>query len=462
VAGTFRNRFEQDNNNRLYFAPKKNEVFGTTTASKNAYWGYRIPNNSSRQIVGMQFDFDLQASANWTLTLQRRSASWGGLSTEWSVSASGVDSAFFTFTACDAVTFRFFKNAADATYTGETGDEYAKITNIRLVTSTANAVDTTTSTTITAGADRVVTPANMNNIYVGQRLVINNGSTTSESVIVKVITSTTFTADFTQGYSGTTPVQAHVVYADEIIKDLVAHVTAVNPAQLSADTSLIESPGLDLLDESYEDEYPADIATKLAGLGDNQTPPRRWEVGVWEDRRLHFRPKGSGGRTWFVDADEIELASTLETLQNSAYGVYQDANNRTLRTAVADDANSQARYGIARRRAVAASTTSATQAGVVRSLSVEDGRVIKPRAAVKFEYLTDRSGAIYPKWLLRAGDTLALVNLPAAANEEIDRVRTFVVAERTYDAIVDDVTAVPEEPLTSLEFLVARRSEGFS
>jgi hypothetical protein len=184
-------------------------------------------------------------------------------------------------------------------------------------------------------------------------------------------------------------------------------------------------------------------------------------VGVWEDRRLHFRPKGSDGRTWFVEVDEAEIESTLETLYNSAYGQYQDANNRTLRTAVADDDDSQARYGIVRRQVVPVSTTSATQAGIQRDAALEDGRVIKPRSAVAFEYLTDRAGAIYPKWLLRAGDTLVLANLPAAASEEIDRARTFLVAERSFDAITGEVQPVPEEPLASLDFLVARKDEGF-
>jgi hypothetical protein len=86
-----------------------------------------------------------------------------------------------------------------------------KITNVRVVTSVTNAVNTTTSTTITAGAARVVTPASMARIYVGQRLVIANGAATSESVTVTAVTATTFTADFANGYSGTTTIHAHVV-----------------------------------------------------------------------------------------------------------------------------------------------------------------------------------------------------------------------------------------------------------
>lgn len=453
-------KYEMDNNNRLYIAPKKNEVF--SSAGSYGVMGYVTPNGGGHQIVGIQFDLQMTLPTNWTLLLQRRSSAWGGVSTEYTLAGSGSlqsRSVSVGITGIDNLVFLLYYNAASATYTGETGDAFVKITNIRIVTNTANMVLTTTTTTISAGS-QAVTPASMANIYVGQRLIIASANNPSESVVVTAVTSTTFTATFANGYSGTTTVRAHVIYADQIIEDLVSHVTAVNPGQLSTDTSLIQSPGVDLLDVAYEDALPADIATGLAALGDNQTPPRRWEVGVWEDRRLHFRPKGSGGRTWFIEVDEAEIESTLETLYNSAYGQYQDASNRTLRTAVADDADSQARYGVVRRQVVPVRTTSATQAGIHRDAALEDGRVMRPRSAASFWYLTDRAGAIFPKWLLRAGDTLVLANLPATASEEIDRARTFLVAECSYDAITNEAQPVPEEPPASLELLVARRDEG--
>jgi hypothetical protein len=454
-------RYELDNNNRLYFAPRKNENFGT---SSQAIWGIRIPNASTRNISGVLFNIEMDAPSNWTLVMDRRDANYGYISTEYTLASAGSPtsrSVFRLLSSCQSLTFRFLFNTTAANYTGETGAAYVKITNVRVVTSVTNAVNTTTSTTITAGAARVVTPASMARIYVGQRLVIANGAATSESVTVTAVTATTFTADFANGYSGTTTIHAHVVYADQIISDLVSHVTAVNPDQLSASTALSESPGLDLLDEVYEDEYPGDIATKLAGLGDNQTPPRLWEVGVWEGQKLHFRPKGSDSQVWAIDADELTVNSTLELLRNSMYASYQDANNRTLRTAVADDATSQAQYGIVRRGVIGASTTSSTQAGKHRDAALEDGRVVKPRSELQPDYLMDQTGAIAPKWLARAGQTMNIRNLPPTLGSEVDRVRTFLLEENSYDVMEDVLTPVPEEPPASLEFLVARRSEGF-
>lgn len=308
----------------------------------------------------------------------------------------------------------------------------------------------------------MVTPSAMTNIYVGQRLFINAAAATSESVVVTGVTATTFTATFANGYSGTTTIQAHIVYADEIITDLLSHVVAENPEQLDSSTALIESPGVDLLDEAYEDEFPADIAVKLAGLGDSESPPRRWEVGVWNDRLLHFRPRSSAVRVWYVDADDLEVDSTMETLINSAYGVYQDVNNRTLRTAVADDTDSQARYGIVRRAAVSVNTTSAIQAGIYRDAVVADGAIIKPRSVLLPDHLMDKAGAPYPKRMVRAGDTIVIRNLPPTISQDVERISTFSVKERAFDWIGGGITVIPEEPPPSLDLIVARQSERLS
>jgi len=60
----------------------------------------------------------------------------------------------------------------------------------------------TTASAITAGSNVVVTPASMNGITPGVTLNIANGTGTAEDVVVKIITSTTFTADFANNHSG--------------------------------------------------------------------------------------------------------------------------------------------------------------------------------------------------------------------------------------------------------------------
>lgn len=250
------------------------------------------------------------------------------------------------------------------------------------------------------------------------------------------------------------------VTADAIAAALATYVNGINSQQLSASTNLIGAPGLDLSDEIYEDALPADILTRLAGLGDNQTPPRQWEVGVWENRLLHLRVRGSAGRAWYVDTASLDIERSLSTLANAIYGIYQDASNRTQRTAVATDANSIARFGLTRRNAIAARTTSSTQAGVQRDAALADRKDPPTRSTILIPALYDATGARWPLWAARSGDTITIRNLPPTLSLAIDRIRTFRIAETTYSCDTDMLRVTPELPRPSLEVLLVRREAG--
>ncbi len=451
-------RYEMDNNNRLYMALRKGESYSST---KQASYGLRVPSGSGggqRQIVGIQFEYEFVASSDYHFQVIRRNSSWVYSSTEYEVVGDGSlkkGAVFIDLTSCNAITIRIQgRSASETTYTGETGVHYLKITRLRVVTSTTEKVDTTTTTSISIGS-QIVAPALMDRIYVGQRLFVDAGLSISESVEVTAVTSTTFTATFINAYSGTTTIQAHVVHADRIVKALVNFIVGINSSQLSSSWGLIQSPGLDLLDELYEDMWPGDVCLGLVGRGDDQTPPRQWEVGVWEGQKLHFRPRGSDGKSWSVDIDFLGVQSSMSLLVNSAYAIYQDGNNETKRTAVADDTNSQSRYEIIRRSSVGVQTTNDIQASVTRDAFLEDRATIRPRSSVLPDQLQDSEGSVYPKWYCRSGDKIELRNFPVIAGNEIDRVRIFVVSETRYLVDENRLEIVPELPLPSLERLVA-------
>ena len=460
-SGRVPGKFETDQNNRLRVALKKNIAY---SLNDQGSWMLQMPHNGREQVVSVSFDYEFNMSSSFTARLTAVNEGFASETAEWTLVGTGsVQSGprrIVLSAAKDFVVFEVLVTTAN-TFTGETGNDYLRLTNVRVVTTTANAVNTIFSSGITAGADVVVTPASMANIYVGQSLIINQTGSSRERVTVTAVTATTFTATFANSHSAAEAIEADVVYADEIVSDLVAFSSDLNSNQLASSTALIESPGLDLQDEVYEDAWPADIATKLAALGDNQDPPRLWEVGVWEGQRLHFRPQGSSGQQWAVDAEEMEVNATLDSLRNSTYAVFKDANGEPRRTAVSDDVTSQTRNGLVRRAAVRARTTSETQAEKHRDARLADGKVAKPPGRLEPEYLLDSFGATAPKWLARAGATMNVRNLPPTLGQEIDRIRTFRLEETAYDAVADDLQPVPEEPPASLDVLVARRAEGF-
>lgn len=458
AAGLVPEKAENDTNNRLYIAARKNETF--SNAVTNAL-GFLIPDRSSREIIGVQYDWEFKApNATWRFLIRSASSAWVAATTIQTVNGNGAvqtGSTNSTFAAAPNLRLDLNYNAAAAIYAGETGDCYIKFTNIRIVTTTTNRINTTLGTTIAAGT-RTVTPAAMTGIYVGQRLRI--GGAVHESVVVTAITSTTFTAVFAQAHNLADPVQAFLIYADEIAKDIVSQISTLNSTQLSSSTTLIQSPGVDLNDEIYEDQSPADVLIHLTGLGDNQTTPRQWEVGVWERRVLHFRPRGDAAKAWYVDVTDLGIARTLEDLSNSVYADYKDPNDRTLRTTNSTDSTSIARYGLTRRSNIVVDTTSNVQATVQVSAQLADHKDPLPRATVAFDAVYDAGGARWPLWLVRSGDTITIRNLPPTITTSVNRIQTFRISHTTYTPATRSLAVELEVPPPRLATLLARRAEG--
>lgn len=456
ITGAFSDRFSFTGQNSIRISPEKNSTQGTGVLG---YSVYDAPANGSRAIVQVTFDYELLAPAaagtTWRGEMHFRDPvlvlGWQLLTNSTGVVQTGTVTAA-TSPGADRLSFRLFNTAAPAVYASETDAVYLRIFNIRLTTSTTYGVSTTLGTAIAAGT-QTVTPASMVGIYVGQRLQI--GGTISESVIVTAITSTTFTAVFLQAHLTTNTVKASLIYADRIAVDTLLKVVAANPTQLNSSSGLIQSPGIDLQQRIFEDAEAATILTDLAKLGDLQS--RQWEVGVGDpSRALYFRPRGSG-RTWYVDDATLEATRTIEELATGVYGIYADKNNRTLRTAVADDAYSTSRYGLTRRRSVKVDTTDLTEATTQRTVYLTDHAVPIPRVKIDLKHVFDAAGQPWPIWAVRNGDTLVLRRLSPVAGSGIDRIRSFRLSEVRLTETGIEVT--PEAPVDQLETHVLQLAE---
>lgn len=377
-------RFQFDGNDRLYIAPRKGELHDPANIGLIGYAGV---DGGARQLVALDFDYAFAAPADWDVFVERRDDAWTTLSTEWTLTGDGTTQTgteTLTFTGSDRLVFGMHYTTGTADYTGETGDVYLEVTNVRVRTTTGD------------------------------------------------------------------------VSPDAIATALAAYVAGVNASHLSSSTRSIEATGLDLMDEVYEDMLPGDILTRLARLGDGAGLP--WEVGVQQGQRLYLRPRGSAGRTWYVDAEELEVERSLDPLVNSAYATYQ-ASGGTLRTAIASNTASIRRSGLTRRRSYRARTTDVTQAETERDAFLSDRVRPIPRAGVTLDVLRDATGALWPLWSARNGDTITIRNLPPTPAGSIDRIRTFRISETRYQPQGDRLMVVPESPIPSLDILLARAQE---
>lgn len=246
-----------------------------------------------------------------------------------------------------------------------------------------------------------------------------------------------------------------VTTADVIAADILDAVLTTNTDQLSDSTARILDPGVSVYDEIYTDADMRQILTRLAGLGDDQTPPQRWEVGIWDDI-LHFRPRGTDGRAWYVDASELEVERSLSRVYNSVYARYDSGASVT---STATDSQSGTRYGITRQMALSSRTTDLTAAERERDAQLADSRDPIPRASVPITHVYTASGTPAPLYLVRSGDTITLRNLPPESGESIDRIRTFWIDETRYRCDDNTLEITPESPLPSLSVLLARALE---
>lgn len=250
--------------------------------------------------------------------------------------------------------------------------------------------------------------------------------------------------------------QAAPVGADAIARDLVSAATTLNSGVLSAVTGRIQAPGLDLFHQVYQDADMGAVLDQLAALGD--TSQRQWRAWVGADRVLVLEPWGASGRTWYVDVTDLQVQRTLETLANSVYAVYQDASNRTLRTAVSANAQSVSRYGLTRRQALQATTTSATEAAYERDTQLAGTLAPPARAGISFDRIFTAGGARVPLWAVAAGDTFILRNLAPSLSTDVDKIRVIRIGRAVWDVVANTLSVEPQVPLPLLQVLLAQQA----
>lgn len=449
-------KYEFNIEKRLFIAPKKGEAYGTGLSGSQGGLTFAPPNGASKTILGLQYTYKWQAPTGWNAQLVVGNNDFSGPITAWSLNGNGAlqqGALHFAFGSSVArIWFRIDYSVASANYIGETGDAYLEITNLRVISSHTNRVNTALTAGRTAGTNVTASVGSTTGMYVGQQLVMNSGGVSEIVTVLSIGSSTQFNATFVNNYGGGAAVQGHRIVADEIIRDLVSTVSAVNPTQLQSTTALVQSPGRDLVDVVYEDAAMTDIATDLAKQGD--TTNTAYEVGVDVNRRMYFRPRGSQARTWYIDIDDMSLSRSLDGMYNSLYAKYQNASGDTVRGTVSTDASSVQRYGITRRRAIDVQTSDTTYATNVRNAALVDDALVEPRAGYTVSRVFGAGGAPVPLYHVQACDYVTIRNLPPAVLNTLDTIRTFRITRTEYDPIAGALTIEPEAPLPTLDALV--------
>jgi len=456
LGSSFNERFSFNTQDQVYVTAQKGATVGNTTVNKVGYIGYIGPDQGSRLIQNVAFDYTWSGQTNWQVGLQSFTSSWGGLATLWFANGAGATqrgSVCATLgTPRDRVAAYLFYNAADAVVLGETGDAYLSLTNVR-VTTQALAVDTTLSAGALLGATAILVTS-ATNITVGMSLYL--GGTNPERVTVSSVAGLTIgITPLAAAKAGGDTVRAQRVLVSDIAADVAATVAALNPGQLESGTQLIQPSIVDRRDVLVQDQPATAI---LEGLASEE----QLACGVTRDRLLWLRPRDQAAwsQAYAVDAADLTLGRTIEQLRNQVYATYEDPDGRPLRTAAATSAQSVARWGLTRQAALAVQTTALEQATALRDYALADADDPPSQAAITFTRLFLPNGAGAPLTALEAGDTLTIRNLLINAGGDIDDLTTVRVARVVYDPVADDraarLTVELENPPAELEVALAR------
>lgn len=153
-----------------------------------------------------------------------------------------------------------------------------------------------------------------------------------------------------------------------------------------------------------------------------------WHLGVWENKRLHFRPYDLTDYTWEIRTDDPGTSfspqgPSTEDLFNGTVVTYTDLLTGIRNVLTPDDheeladtssTNPWNQHGIAHWDEITLSTPTLEQSALnLGAAALADrNRPKTPGTITVRGYIRDRAGNPQPTWKVRAGDTIAITNFP--------------------------------------------------
>lgn len=348
--------------------------------------------------------------------------------------------------ATDAIGF-FIYNATGGTYTNtqETGYWYIKIIYHRIVRDT-RVIIASIASAVSSGV-QTVTPDTMANINVGDVLLVGNGVTARDFVVVTAKTATTFTANFPRAYSAGAIVRGWQITAADMVQRYMTQTnlfTSVDIQPTGIDVENIDLQGMSLVQ----------ALDQLATIGNGSEP---YIYGVDENGRFYTRAKSAVGETYYADIDTFSLTHKLNTIANRIYATYTNSDRVSHIAAAIDDTVSQSTYGLLRTASYASDQEHYTAATVEANAVLQDKKKITAESMIQITRFVDRTGGVVAKDDIRPGDKIILRNIPI---QLLGTFKEYYTISQTKIALdTGEVAYTFDQPLTTLEQLLRYRDE---
>jgi hypothetical protein len=212
------------------------------------------------------------------------------------------------------------------------------------------------------------------------------------------------------------PGEPEGVYASDAIRNII------NRWCPQLDTSGVQDTSYVIQHLSFRDRtYPYDALLEINKY-------HLWHLGVWENKRLDFRPYDFTDYDWEIRTDDpgttfSPQGPSTEDLFNGIVVTYTDLLSGRVEALTPDvypeiadtsDANPWNQHGIQHWDEITLSTpTIAAQAlQIGRAALADRNRPRTPGTITVRGHIRDRAGNYQPYWKVRAGDTIAITNFP--------------------------------------------------
>jgi hypothetical protein len=196
-----------------------------------------------------------------------------------------------------------------------------------------------------------------------------------------------------------------------------------------------------------------------------------WQLAVWEDKTLHFKPYDLSEYDWEIRTDDPGTTFEpqgpgIDDVFNGMTVTYTDLLTGVPNTltpdvypndlSTADPQNPWNEHGIDRWDEIQLSTPSTLQQAlqIGRAALGERNTPKAPGTITVKGYIRDRAGSQQPVWKVRAGDTIAVTNYPNATPR--------LIVETTYDDEQKQVSLSIDRPFALLDAYLDRVSSGLT
>lgn len=193
-----------------------------------------------------------------------------------------------------------------------------------------------------------------------------------------------------------------------------------------------------------------------------------WDLGVWENRTLTFRPYDLTDYDWEIRLDDpgVQIEFQGDTTQDFFNGIavtYQDVDTGRTKVLTPDDDSTLADTSVSNpanmwgedqwdEATLSAPTDAAGAAQIGRMILAEKNAPKAPGQYRVTGHIKDRAGHWQPVWKVRAGDTVAITSSTSLSD------RPHLIVETAYDHESYTVTIGVDNTLVRVDAILDRLS----